>query len=327
MQETKKTKLRNTLLITTFLFAIIATGCELTRSPDEILTENEMLLQEKGRGPDIPINNPSSFIYAGQSSGLYTWGNQLIANSYKTDYINANQEIKTLNSLGVSSVNGKIGILQIGGSNPGILFNGIEHARLNDAGFGSKLTFVNAGLNSMDLSNMLSPAAQYWSTVQTLLSQKGINSSQVQVLFCVQDNLTNSDTKFSRAVSLKYDYITLLNTVRTKFPNCKVFLIGDRGYTGYSTDPRHKEPIGYLNGWGVKLFVQEYSNGVMPEYPFVNWLDYYWANGTTDRFDGLDYEHTDFNGGIHFTEAKANELGLATHNRLKMDIGTLNWYK
>jgi len=311
----------------TVLCFIFSAGCQMMDPPAELLTDNSELAEDRGIS-NKPINNPISFMYSGRSSGLYSWGNALIDNTYETDYINANKEIKTLNTAGNSAVNGKIGILQIGGSNPGILFNGLKAVQQDDAGFGSKLTFVNAGLNAMDLSDILKPDTDYWNTVQSLLSANGISALQVEVIFCVEDNLKNSDKTFNRAVSLKNDFIDLLDLVRTKYPNCKVFLIGDRAYTGYATDIMHKEPVGYLNGWGVKLFVEEYSSGLLPKYPVVNWLDYYWANGETPRFDGLTYVRSDYRSGyIHFTDEKAYELSEGTHQKLKTDIGTSNWYK
>ncbi len=324
----RKLKLSNTMVSLTFVFFIFSTGCELNPSPEQVLIENDLLYEERIVAGNNPLNNPSLFTYSGLQSGLYSWGNALIANIYKTNYINANKEVKTLDAAGVSSATGKIGVLEIGGSNPGILYNGLRTAQLDDNTFGSKLTFINAGLNAMDFSNILKPDSQYWNSVQSLLSENGLTNLQVQVVFCIQDNLKNADVSFNRTAALKTDYIALLNLVRTKYPNCKLFLVGDRGYTGYTTDPRHKEPIGYLNGWAVKLFIQDYSNNLLPQFPFVNWLDYYWANGATARFDGLDYLKADYRSGfIHFTDQKANELGASTHARLKADVGTLNWYK
>ncbi len=294
---------------------------------DELVQENEALSYEKNAG-NKPINSPVLFSYHGYQSGLFSWGNILIANTYKTNYLNANMAIKALDAAGNVNINGKIGILEIGGSNPAIIYEGLQKNQANDPGFGSKLTFVNAGMNAMDLSDILKPTTDYWDNVATFLTTNGLTAAQVQVVFCIEDNLKNDDITFTRTTSLQSDYVALLDFIRTKYPNCKLFLVGDRGYSGYSTDPRHKEPIGYLNGWGVKLFVQQYSDGLLPLYPVVDWLDYYWANGETPRFDGLTYSREDYRPGyIHFTDEKAEELGVATHARLKTDVGTSYWYK
>ena len=325
MQKSKKVSSLSILSLTFTLF--IFSSCQMFDSPESLVNENESLIAEKNVG-NKPINNPILFTYNGHQSGLFSWGNALIANTYKINYLNANLAIKSLDAAGNSAVNGKIGILEIGGSNPAIIFNGLQTNQLNDPGFGSKLTFVNAGMNAMDLSDILKPTTNYWNNVQTLLTQNGLTTKQVEVIFCIEDNLKNTDVTFTRASSLQTDYVALLSLVRTKYPNCKLFLVGDRGYTGYTTEPQHKEPIGYLNGWGVKLFVEQYSDGLLPVYPAVDWLDYYWANGETARFDGLTYSKSDYRAGyIHFTDAKAEELGVATHARLKADVGTSYWYK
>lgn len=326
MQQTKLFKKGWPVLFFSMLLIGIS-SCDLMDSPEAIVNENDALTYEKNLG-NRPVNNPVLFSYYGHQSGLFSWGNNYIANTFKTNYLNANMAIKTLDAAGNSSINGKIGILEIGGSNPAIIYEGLKTNQLNDAGFGSKLTFVNAGMNAMDFSDILKPTTNYWTNVQTFLNQSGITAAQVQVIFCIEDNLKNLDVTFNRATSLQNDYISLLNLVRSKYPNCKLFLVGDRGYSGYATDPRHKEPIGYLNGWGVKLFVQQYTDGLLPMYPAVDWLDYYWANGETPRFDGLTYSEDDYRPGfIHFSDEKAEELGAGTHAKLKSDIGTSYWYK
>lgn len=326
MQQAKFIVFRIPFLSLTFLLFIFS-SCEMTPDTDELVQENEALSYEKNAG-NKPINSPVLFSYHGYQSGLFSWGNILIANTYKTNYLNANMAIKALDAAGNVNINGKIGILEIGGSNPAIIYEGLQKNQANDPGFGSKLTFVNAGMNAMDLSDILKPTTDYWDNVATFLTTNGLTAAQVQVVFCIEDNLKNDDITFTRTTSLQSDYVALLDFIRTKYPNCKLFLVGDRGYSGYSTDPRHKEPIGYLNGWGVKLFVQQYSDGLLPLYPVVDWLDYYWANGETPRFDGLTYSREDYRPGyIHFTDEKAEELGVATHARLKTDVGTSYWYK
>ncbi len=276
-----------------------------------------------------PLNVPNEFNFEGVESGLYPWGNEMISNTYKTNYINICKEIKPLNNDGNADNNGKVVALGIGASNPSIMFDGLLAAQRGDSNFGDDFVFVNGAINAQDLFKILSPNSDYWTNVKTILSNSGYTEKSVQVIFCIEDNLKNKNLSIQRAHDLKQDYIDLHDLIRKRFPNCKLFLVGDRGYSGYTTEPKHAEPVGYLNGWGVKLFVEEYVNGNLPEYPFVNWLDYYWANGEENGPTGISYKMSDFKGPsyIHITQNKANELMSDTHSKLKTDVGAKYWYK
>ncbi len=278
---------------------------------------------------DIPLNDPDTFTYQGFRSGLYPWGNVLIENEYKTDYINISKTITTLGKTGLPSAKGKTVILGIGGSHAYGIYNGIKNAWLTDPLFGKKLVFANAGTGGKDLPDILDPAASYWSRINKILDSNRVTSSQVQVIFVIEDDFVNKDTTIQRIFTLRDQMISLLETIRPKYPNCKIIYFADRGYAGYSTLTKYDEPKGYLNGWAVKFLVDEYINGLIPETPFINWFEYYWANGTEARWDGLTYLQSDFVAPefAHLTIQKANTLGAATHLKLKADIGFSNWYK
>lgn len=279
-------------------------------------------------GP-VPLNDPELFTYNGLQSGLYPWGNEPQDNAFESNYMAACGLVKSLSDNNLVAAQNKVVVLGIGGSNPGIIFDGFIHAQQNDPGFGQNLLFLNGGIESQDFSNLLNPQDNYWSQMTNLLSSNHVSASDVSVIFCIEDNLSLRDTSFQRALDLKANYISLLDIIRDKFPNCKLMLLGDRGYSGYSTDPKHQEPVGYLNGWAVKMVIADYINNALPQYPVVNWLDYYWANGETPRWDGLTYSETDFHAPdyVHFTQEKADALAASTHARLKADPGASLWYR
>lgn len=278
---------------------------------------------------NIPLNDPDLFTWNGEQSGLYPWGNEMISNDYQSFYASVSQSIHPSSFSGLRTSHPKVVVLGIGGSTPGILFNGFIHAQQNDPGFGSDLLFINGGINAMDLSDLLDPATNYWNNMETLLNNNAATAEDVQVMFCVEDNLRSVDTSFARATLLKDNYIQLMEIIRNHYPNCKLFLVADRAYSGYTDDPHHHEPIGYLNGWGVKLFVEDYINGELPQYPVINWLDYYWADGENPRWDGLTYSQSDFSGPayVHIKQEKADEITAVTHEKLKADPSASYWYK
>lgn len=301
------------------ILLIVFSGCSESIPIDEPVTENVR----------VPLNDPSLFYYNGQASGLYPWGNALDDNDYKNAYMDACAAVHPKNAAGENSDDGKTVLLAIGGSTPGIMYNGLISAQSHEPGFGEDLVTINAGMNGKDLSELRNPGDSYWSDVDELLSGSGVTAQQVEVIFCIEDNLKITDTTFTRVDSVKLSYIAVLEVIREKFPNCKLFYVGDRGYTGYATDPQHYEPIGYLNGWSVKYLVQDYIDGAINSTPVVTWLDYYWANGTTPRWDGLQYLLSDFAEPdyIHLHQFKADELMMGTHQRLRNDAGAQLWYK
>lgn len=278
---------------------------------------------------NIPLNDPDLFTWNGEQSGLYPWGNEMISNAYESKYQSVSESIHPSSFSGLRTSHPKVVVLTIGGSTPAIMFEGFVHAQQNDPGFGADLLFINGGQNAMDFSDLLDPNTNYWNNLEALLNTHAATPEDVQVMFCIEDNLRSLDTTFSRATLLKNNYAQLMDIIRTHYPNCKLFLAADRGYSGYTDDPHHDEPIGYLNGWGVKLFVADYINGVLPEYPVVNWLDYYWADGENPRWDGLTYSQSDFSGPayVHLHQDKADALAETTHEKLKADPAASNWYK
>lgn len=316
--------------IISIAFSLFLINCNISPSIDEFnsVTAAQMRDKEAINGQNIPLNDPEIFFFNGLSSGLYPWGNALIENDYKTNYINISKTITPLDKKGNPSFKGKIVMLGIGGSHAYIVYNGIKNAWLSDAGFGKNLVFANAGTGGKDLPDILDPGASYWQRIVKVLDSNRVKSSQVQVIFIIEDDFVNRDTTIQRAYAIKDQYITLLTTIRSKYPNCKMILVADRGYAGYSTLSKYDEPKGYLNGWAVKFVVEDFINGTIPQMPFINWFEYYWANGEEPRWDGLTYLSSDFVAPefAHITTQKANELGIVTHAKLKADAGVVNWY-
>jgi len=302
--------------------------CELITPINEFYPE-QISAEKQSVVGNIPLNDPEFFTYNGLSSGLYPWGNDLIDNQYNTNYLAVSSSIQPLNKEGVPGSKAKTVILGIGGSQAYRLFSGIRNAWSSDPGFGKKLVFANAGTGGKDLPDIIETNASYWKRVIKVLDSNKVNNLQVQVIFIVEDDFINRDTTIQRAHTINGQFQTLLNTIREKFPNVKLVLFADRGYSGYSTLSKYDEPKGYLNGWAVKLVAEDYINGNIPSVPFVNWYEYYWANGEEPRWDGLTYLISDFEAPefAHYTVDKCNALGVVTHNKLKTDPGCSNWYK
>jgi hypothetical protein len=86
------------------LILSISLQCNITPSLDEINSFQKVELRESFG--DIPLNDPESFTYYGINSGLYPWGNQLISNEYKTNYVNTSKAIRQLYSSGLQVKDG-----------------------------------------------------------------------------------------------------------------------------------------------------------------------------------------------------------------------------
>jgi len=307
------------------MLMLFFTQCSISPSLEEPVQQVSLRTSHS----NIPLNDPTTFFYEGTSSGLYPWGNSLIFNDYRANYITSSKAIKAMNQYGVVKKSGKVVILGLGGSNPSKMYESMKTSILAQYPFGKSLVMVNGAIGGKDLPDILNPDASYWTTVGRLLDSANVTPTQVQVIYCIQEDFVNQDTTFARALAIKESYLLLLDVIRLKYPNCKMFLVGDRGYNDYATLAKYWEPTGYLNGWAAKFLVQEYVDGLLPQYPFVNWLDYYWANGTEPRWDGLTYNFSDFLSPIyaHLTDEKINALATSTHNKLKIDAGAKFWYK
>ena len=95
---------------------------------------------------------------------------------------------------------------------------------------------------------------------------------------------------------------SIVEILRTKFPQLKLVYVSSRTYGGYSESDLSPEPIAYESAFAVKWLIEERINNPSPDksIPWVSWGPYLWANGLTPRTDGLIWERSNFEpDGVH----------------------------
>ena len=95
---------------------------------------------------------------------------------------------------------------------------------------------------------------------------------------------------------------SIVEILRTKFPQLKLVYASSRTYGGYSESDLSPEPIAYESAFAVKWLIEERINDPSSErsMPWVSWGPYLWADGLTPRSDGFTWERSDFGpDGVH----------------------------
>ena len=105
---------------------------------------------------------------------------------------------------------------------------------------------------------------------------------------------------------------SIVEILRTKFPQLKLIYVSSRTYGGYSEMDLSLEPIAYESAFAVKWLIEERINHPNPDrsIPWVSWGPYLWADGLTPRGDGLLWERSDFEpDGVHPSAQGALKVG------------------
>ena len=112
------------------------------------------------------------------------------------------------------------------------------------------------------------------------------------------------------AQTLRAEFETVMNVLRSKFPNARVCFVASRIYAGYATSLLNPEPYSYEQGFACKWLIEDQINGdaglnFVPARgpvvsPWIDWGTYNWADGLTPRSDGLTWDCADFQAdGTH----------------------------
>lgn len=138
------------------------------------------------------------------------------------------------------------------------------------------LTFINLAQPAKDINDWTNPErgqyATVWNTVNNVLAQNGLSTSDVQIALVKFEDLLDPATDPGRITRMFWQFVTCAQVLKTKFPNLsRCYLIG-RSYMP-TTDPKFGEPLCAYNEQSVKMVVQEqiagnpfldYTVGIVP---------------------------------------------------------------
>ncbi len=291
----------------------------------------------------VPLSDLQGMQWRGQTGGLYYNGLNTRPSDHKNKALQQAAAVVPLDINGSPSQSGRIVFIGVGASNPRTEF--LRFSNQIDT-FGNKnpaLTLINTCIGGQGIQKMNIATDNYWKQAEKQLADSGLSNKQVQVAWIESDNTQSSDTSFPRAAeTLRDEFRTLLQTMRSFYPNLKLCYISARAYSGFvdlasgATVGRGLlHPRDYYNGWAIKMLIEkqmsgdaEYAfEGASAPIPFTTWGSYHWTDGSRQRGDGFAIQcSTDVGGdGLHLSEAGEIKIGSHMFSYFTNDESTKPW--
>jgi len=230
---------------------------------------------------------------------------------------------------GKPSFSGKIVTLCIGMSNASCEFSQFIRLADADARKNPNLLMIDAARNGADAIQIADPCGDYWMHLDRQLQRCEVTTAQVQVVW-LKTALAHETRGFpENARLLQRELRSIVEFLRTKFPQLKLVYVSSRAYGGYSESDLSPEPIAYESAFAVKWLIEERINSPSPDrsIPWVSWGPYLWADGLTPRSDGLLWERSDFEpDGAHPSAQGALKVATKLFEFFETDPSAQHWF-
>jgi hypothetical protein len=276
-----------------------------------------------------PLTDLGSAQYLGFPGGLYPAGENSPPSTYEEAGVALGATVQPLDRDGKPSPSGKIAMISIGMSNTSREFLKFIRLAEADARKNPNLVMIDAALNGAAATDIAVPFGEYWTHVDRQLQRREISAAQVQVAW-LKTALARDPRGFpENARLLQRALRSIVEILRTKFPQLKLVYVSSRTYGGYSESDLSPEPIAYESGFAVKWLIEERINNPSPvrSIPWVSWGPYLWANGLTPRSDGLIWERSDFEpDGVHTSAQGALKVARMLLEFFQKDTAANLWF-
>ncbi len=284
-----------------------------------------------------PLIDFGSATYRGFQGGLYPNLSNKRPAAHNTAGVAIAQTIKPLNNSGaIDDVNGKIVWMSIGMSNTTQETQVFLSLLQTFANKNPKLNLIDGAEGGKDIKQINNPAASYWNTINNRLTNAGLSPEQVQVIWFKEAEAHPTDTSFATYPDgLKNKYKSVMQMLKTKFPNLKLCYLSNRIYAGYATSKLNPEPFAWYTGWTVKRLIEDQISGDAslnysgsnPSVAWLSWGPYLWANGATPRSDGLVWLPEDFQSdGTHPSASGRQKVAEMLLQFFSTDETTKSWF-
>ena len=174
-----------------------------------------------------------------------------------------------------------------------------------------------------------SPSATIGCTWTAGCNAAEITAAQVQVVW-LKTALAREPRGFpENARLLQRALRSIVEILRTKFPQLKLVYISSRTYGGYSETDLSPEPIAYESAFAVKWLIEERINNPSPDrsIPWVSWGPYLWADGMTAAQRRPIWERNDFEpDGVHTSAQGALKVATMLLEFFQKDTTAQPWF-
>lgn len=205
-----------------------------------------------------PLTDFGRATYRGFQGGLYPNGSNQRPAAHNAAGVAIAQNIKPLNSTGaIDEIKGTIVWLSIGMSNATQETQAFLSLLQTFPDKNPKLTFVDGAAGGEDINRLNHSAAPYWRAVYNRLTKENLSPAQVQVIWFKEAEKRPADTAFATYPdALKMKYKSVMQILKSKFPNVKLCYLSSRIYAGYARIKQNPEPFAWYNGWTVKRLIE-----------------------------------------------------------------------
>lgn len=294
-----------------------------------------------------PLTEMGEETYKGEDGGPYGDGRNQPPAAHKRAAAKEAARITPLDAEGTPSTNGKIVLLSIGMSNTRAEFSQFIAVAERDPEISPHIVIINGAQGGQAASDWADPDQRHrkekpsaWLQLDRHLESAGVSLQQVQVVWIKHaERLPAKLGEFpAHARTLKENLVTILNMLKTRFPNLRIVFLSSRTYAGYATTPLNPEPYAYESAFAVRWIIQEQINGD-PKLnydlrlsdavaPLLLWGPYLWADGPNPRkADGLTWKRGDFaNDGTHPSISGREKVASLLLGFLKTNDSARRWF-
>jgi hypothetical protein len=276
-----------------------------------------------------PLTDLGSSKYLGFSGGLYPNGKNSRPSAYEDAGVALGATMQPVDRGGKPSTSGKVVMVSVGMSNASREFSQFIRLADADARKNPSLLMIDVALNRAHATEIAVPRSDYWTHVDRQLERCEVTTAQVQVVW-LKTALADEPRGFPDKARLLQEALrSIVEILRTKFPQLRLVYVSSRIYAGYSETDLSPEPIAYESSFAVKWLIEERINNSRPDIsmPWVAWGPYLWADGMTPRSDGLIWERSDFEpDGVHPSAQGALKVGTKLFEFFESDPSARHWF-
>ena len=285
----------------------------------------------------VPLVDLGDGDYLGFPGGLYPGGANVPPPAHREAALLRAAQVVPRNALGQPAAGGWIAMLAIGMSNTTHEFAVFERDQDANPARNARLVLIDSALGGQSAGLIANPDAPYWSVVDQRVAAMGLTAAQVQVVWLKEAQAQPPANFPIHAQDLQADLVSIVQTLRARFPNLALCYLSSRTYGGYATGSLNPEPQAYESGFSVKWLIEDQiegdpalSYGQLPgpaQAPLLLWGPYLWADGPLARSDGLVWLPSDFEAeGTHPSPAGEQKVADLLSAFFETDITARAWW-
>jgi hypothetical protein len=274
--------------------------------------------------------------YGGYPGRLYPGGNQRPA-AHEAAGAALARAIGPLNAAGVSDPQGRYVFISIGMSNTTQEFSTFRPMALADPGRDPRLVIVDGAQGGQTAADWASPSCGCWTQLDSRLNAAGVTRQQVVTAWVKLANRQPSDPFPGHALTLTQNIETVLQELRSRFPNLRLAYLSSRIYAGYATTTLNPEPYAYESAFSVRWILEDQMRGDASlnydpsrgtvRAPWLAWGPYLWADGVIPRSDGLTWACSDLQSdGTHPSGSGEVKVANLLLQFMRTDSTAREWF-